>query len=52
MCRRMANGEWRWSPMGLAGRDPVFYAQLECELAYINALPEKKDCPIPAGHHH
>jgi hypothetical protein len=27
-------GEWRWSPMGLAGRDPVFYAQLESELAY------------------
>jgi hypothetical protein len=25
-------GEWRWSPMGLAGRDPVFHAQLESEL--------------------
>lgn len=25
-------GEWRWSPMGLAGRDPIFYAQLESEL--------------------
>lgn len=24
-------GEWRWSMMGLAGRDPVFYAQLETE---------------------
>ncbi|MBV9122376.1 MAG: hypothetical protein JO112_03310 [Planctomycetes bacterium] len=24
-------GEWRWTPMGLAGRDPVFYAQLESE---------------------
>ncbi len=35
-------GEWRWSPMGLAGRDPIFYAQLESELAYINSLPEKK----------
>ena len=22
-------GEWRWSPMGLAGRDPVFFSQLE-----------------------
>jgi hypothetical protein len=27
------HGEWRWSPMGLAGRDPIFYAQLESELA-------------------
>jgi hypothetical protein len=24
--------EWRWTPMGLAGRDPVFYAQLESEI--------------------
>lgn len=31
-------GEWRWSPMGLAGRDPVFYAQLESELAYIETI--------------
>jgi len=30
-------GEWRWSPMGLAGRDPVFYAQLQSELAYLRA---------------
>lgn len=29
-------GEWRWSPMGLAGRDPVFHAQLESELALID----------------
>ncbi|MGH9764493.1 MAG: hypothetical protein ACREAC_26970, partial [Blastocatellia bacterium] len=28
-------GEWRWSPMGLAGRDPVFYAQMASELALI-----------------
>lgn len=28
-------GEWRWTPMGLAGRDPVFYAQLESEIASI-----------------
>jgi hypothetical protein len=34
-------GEWRWSPMGLAGRDPVFYAQLESELAWINSIPDK-----------
>lgn len=24
-------GEWNWSMMGLAGRDPIFYAQLETE---------------------
>lgn len=24
-------GEWRWSPMGLAGRDPAFYSQLATE---------------------
>jgi hypothetical protein len=24
--------EWRWTPMGLSGRDPVFYAQLESEI--------------------
>jgi len=35
-------GEWRWSPMGLAGRDPVFYAQLESELAYIKTIPDQK----------
>lgn len=28
-------GEWRWSPMGLAGRDPIFYAQLESEVALL-----------------
>jgi cytochrome c553 len=28
-------GEWRWSPMGLAGRDPIFYAQLESEIAVL-----------------
>lgn len=28
-------GEWRWTPMGLSGRDPVFYAQMESELALI-----------------
>lgn len=29
-------GEWRWSMMGLAGRDPIFYAQLESEKAIHN----------------
>ncbi|AZZ94952.1 hypothetical protein EUZ85_00370 [Hahella sp. KA22] len=30
-------GEWRWSPMGLAGRDPIFHSQLESEMAYVAA---------------
>ena len=28
-------GEWRWTPMGLAGRDPVFFAQLESEIEML-----------------
>jgi hypothetical protein len=32
-------GEWRWSPMGLAGRDPIFFSQLEGELAFIDRIP-------------
>ena len=40
-------GEWRWSPMGLAGRDPIFYAQMETELAILDKEfaddPEKKE---------
>ncbi len=31
-------GEWRWSPMGLAGRDPIFYAQVESEIAFIKSF--------------
>jgi hypothetical protein len=38
-------GEWRWSPMGLAGRDPIFYAQLESEIAYLQS---RKDPDLPA----
>jgi len=34
-------GEWRWSPMGLAGRDPVFFAQLESEFAGFPAQKQK-----------
>ncbi len=34
-------GEWRASPMGLAGRDPIFYAQLQSE---TNNLPELTEC--------
>ena len=32
--------EWRWSPMGLAGRDPIFYAQLDSEIAYLKTQPD------------
>ena len=35
-------GEWRWSPMGLAGRDPIFFAQLDSELAYLEDRPEEQ----------
>ena len=30
--------EWRWSPMGLAGRDPVFFAQLESEIEFVKSF--------------
>lgn len=33
--------EWRASPMGLAGRDPVFFAQLQSE---TNRLPMHAEC--------
>lgn len=34
-------GEWRVSPMGLAGRDPIFFSQLEGE---TNNLPQLTAC--------
>ena len=34
--------EWRWSPMGLAGRDPIFFAQLESELSYLDTIPPQQ----------
>ncbi len=34
-------GEWKASPMGLAGRDPIFFSQLESE---TNHLPELITC--------
>ncbi len=37
-------GEWRWTPMGLAGRDPVFYAQLDSELALLAKEFEPQRC--------
>ncbi|HEX8619348.1 MAG TPA: cytochrome P460 family protein, partial [Thermoanaerobaculia bacterium] len=33
--------EWRWSPMGLAGRDPIFYAQLDSELSYLDTIEDE-----------
>ncbi len=38
-------GEWRWSMMGLAGRDPIFYAQLETETALLESLPNSEITP-------
>jgi len=34
-------GEWSTSPMGLAGRDPIFYSQLQSE---TNNLPQFTNC--------
>ena len=34
-------GEWSASPMGMAGRDPIFYSQLQSE---TNNLPDAKAC--------
>ncbi len=34
-------GEWRVSPMGLAGRDPIFFSQLQSE---TNTLPTFSAC--------
>jgi len=36
-------GEWRWTPMGLAGRDPVFYSQIDSELAYLKDQKKQQD---------
>ncbi|APR67611.1 hypothetical protein CN03_12130 [Thalassolituus oleivorans] len=38
-------GEWRWSPMGLAGRDPIFHSQLESEMALLER--DAKQTPTP-----
>jgi hypothetical protein len=35
-------GEWRWSPMGLAGRDPVFFAQAASERSFFSAPAQKQ----------
>lgn len=31
-------GEWRGSPMGLAGRDPIFFSQLQSETNHLTQL--------------
>ncbi|MEP7217284.1 MAG: hypothetical protein ABI876_00125 [Bacteroidota bacterium] len=36
-------GEWRSSMMGLAGRDPIFYAQLESERAIYPGIADSID---------
>ncbi|MEX0916017.1 MAG: hypothetical protein WDZ60_08990, partial [Wenzhouxiangellaceae bacterium] len=33
-------GEWRASPMGLAGRDPIFFSQLQSETNHLPAMTE------------
>ncbi|MEM9411664.1 MAG: cytochrome P460 family protein, partial [Planctomycetota bacterium] len=39
-------GEWRWTPMGLAGRDPIFFSQLESEIELLKK--EFSDDPAKA----
>lgn len=39
-------GEWRWSPMGLAGRDPIFHAQLESEMALLERDARANPSPL------
>ena len=39
-------GEWRWSPMGLAGRDPIFHAQLESEMALLERDSQLTPTPL------
>jgi len=36
-------GEWRWSPMGLAGRDPIFFSQLDSEIAFADSIKSEQD---------
>lgn len=39
-------GEWRWSPMGVAGRDPIFHAQLESEMVLLERDASMKPTPL------
>jgi hypothetical protein len=38
-------GEWRYSMMGLAGRDPIFFAQLDTESTVHSNLKRKRNAP-------
>ena len=38
-------GEWRASPMGLAGRDPIFFSQLQSETNNLPALTPASRIP-------
>ncbi len=38
-------GEWRYSMMGLSGRDPVFFAQLDSESTIHNNIKGKPNAP-------
>lgn len=38
-----ANGEWRNSMMGLAGRDPIFFSQLNSEVSLHTNLSDQTD---------
>jgi cytochrome c553 len=38
-------GEWRYSMMGLSGRDPVFFAQLDTESTVHSKLKGKRNAP-------
>lgn len=42
-------GEWRWSPMGLAGRDPIFHAQLESEMVLLERDAVRSPTPLTAS---
>ena len=42
-------GEWRWSPMGLAGRDPIFHAQLESEMKLLERDSKQQPTPLQAS---
>ncbi len=38
-------GEWRYSMMGLSGRDPIFFAQLDTESTVHSRLKGKRNAP-------
>ena len=38
-------GEWRYSMMGLSGRDPIFFAQLDTESTIHSNIKGKPNAP-------